>query len=136
MLYNIITGYYAPKVQKRGKEEIIVIRCLIETLAKQPQWFFTDGQANDGETTHYNDLAYLNKIDWDCIQQSNFSKLDDDYDRPRRYQAEFLVHNSVPVECVESICVYNETMKKWAEQKIKEAGLEIPIHIYKPYFFD
>ena len=136
MLYNIVTGYYAPKVPRRNKEEIIVIRCLIENLAKQSKWFFTDGQANDGETSHYNDLNNIDKIDWDCIQKSDFSKSDGKYDRQRRYQAEFLVHDSVPVDLFESICVYNEEMKNWTEQKLKEAGVIIPVYIHKPYFFD
>ncbi len=136
MLFNIISGYYAPKVPKRNKEEIVVIRCLTETLAKQPKWFFTDGQANDGESKHYNDLRYLETIDWDCIQQSIFSKSDGDYDRQRRYQAEFLVHQYIPVDCIESICVCNEAMQSWVNEKIKGAGLEIPTHIHKPYFFD
>lgn len=136
MFFNIVTGYYAPKVPKRSKDEIIVIRCLIEKLVEEPKWFFTDGQANDGETTHYNDLRHLNNIDWECIQQSNFNKSDGDYDRQRRYQAEFLIYDSVPVECIESISVYNETMKLRVIKEIKEAMLEIPVHIHKPYFFD
>jgi len=136
MLYNIVTGYYAPKVPKRSKDEIIVIRCRIEDLVKGSQWFFTDGQANDGETTHYNDLKHLAQIDWECIQHGDFSKSDGDYDRQRRYQAEFLVHDSVPVEHIESICVYSQEMKNWAEQKINVAGLKIPVYIHQPYFFD
>lgn len=136
MLYNIITGYYAPKVPRRNKEEIIVIRCLIENLAKQAKWFFTDGQANDGETSHYTDLSNIDKINWDCIQKGNFSKSDGNYDRQRQYQAELLVYDSVPVSLFESICVYSENMKNWTEQKLKEAGVIIPVHIHKPYFFD
>lgn len=136
MLFNIITGHYVPKVPKRSKDELVVIRCLINTLAKRPQWFFTDGQANDGETTHFNDLKYLTKIDWNCIQNSNFSKSDGDYDRQRRYQAEFLVHNAVPAKCIESISVYNEKMKAWVEERVNKVGLDLPVHIHKPYFFD
>jgi hypothetical protein len=136
MLFNIITGHYAPKVPRRSKDELVVIRCLIGTLAQQPKWFFTDGQANDGETTHFDDLKYLNKIDWDSIQNSNFSKSDGDYDRQRRYQAEFLVHKTVPASYIESISVYNEKMKSWAERQVNKAGIDIPIFIHKPYFFD
>ncbi len=136
MLFNIVTGYYEPKVPRRSNDEIIVIRCLIDTLSQQPQWFFTDGQANDVETNHYNDLTNLDGIDWDCIQQSNFRKADGDYDRPRRYQAEFLVRNNVSVECIDGIGVYSDEMKEWVEQKLKAAGLAIPIHVQKRYFFD
>jgi len=136
MLYNIITGYYAPKVPKRSKDEIIVLRCLIEVLVKQGQWFFTNGQANDEETNHFEDLSHLNNIDWICIQNSNFAKSDGDYDRQRRYQAEFLVRNFVPVNCIESVCVYSEEIKLLAQKQISDAGLSTPVHIHKPYFFD
>lgn len=136
MLFNIITGHYAPKVPKRSKDELVVIRCCIATLATRPKWFFTDGQANDGETSHFNDLNHLNRIDWNCIQNSNFSKSDGDYDRQRRYQAEFLVHKVVPANCIESISVYNDKMKTWAEKQVNERELDIPVHIHKPYFFD
>lgn len=107
MLFNIITGYRHPVVQRRNKDEILVIRCLIEKLAELPKWFFTNGQGNDMASSHYNKLADLEQIDWDCIQKSDFSKSDGDYDRQRRYQAEFLVHKMVPLESIESLNVYN-----------------------------
>lgn len=135
MLYNIVTGYRAPVVPQRARAEIFVIRCLIDNLAGLPQWFFTDGQANDSETYHFSDLNSLNEIDWHCIQNSDFSKSDGDYDRMRRYQAEFLVHDVVPVNYIESICVYNNDMKEWATAKIEEYGLEIPVYVKPNYFF-
>ncbi len=136
MLFNIITGYYVPKVPRRTKEEIIIIRCLIEVLVDQQKWFFTNGQANDEETAHFINLNRLDEIDWDCIQNSNFSKSDGDYDRQRRYQAEFLVYDSVPVSCIESVSVYSENMKMWAQKLINNAGKMIPVHVQKHYFFD
>lgn len=136
MLFNIITGYYVPKVPRRTKEEIVIIRCLIEVLVDQQKWFFTNGQANDEETAHFVNLSRLDKIDWDCIQNSNFSKSDGDYDRQRRYQAEFLVYDSVPVSCIESVSVYSENMKLWAQKLINKAGKMIPVHVQKHYFFD
>lgn len=134
MLYNIITGYKAPKVPKRSKNEIIVIRCLIEGLAKRPKWFFTDGQALS--SNHYNNLEYLDQIDWKNIQDSIFMKTEDDRDLARRYQAEFLVYDEVPIECIESLFVYDEETKNWTEELVKVKKLEIPVHIHKPYFFD
>lgn len=136
MLLNIVSGYYSPKVPQRSKEELIVIRCYITALIQDKQWFFTDGQANDEETNHYSNLVDLNKIDWKCIQNSDFTKSDGDYDRQRRYQAEFLVYDSVSISCVESICVYSDNMRDWAQGQIKAAGKMIPVHVHKPYFFD
>ncbi|WP_191163965.1 type II toxin-antitoxin system toxin DNA ADP-ribosyl transferase DarT [Mucilaginibacter glaciei] len=134
MLYNIVTGYYHPRVPQRSRDEIIVIRCLAQTLAERPKWFFTDGQANDGESGHYADLKELSKIDWDCIQNSQFSKADD-YDRPRRYQAEFLVKDIVPAECFESICVYSKKMQLWAQTKVNAAGKMLKVNVIPEYFF-
>lgn len=74
MLYNIITGHRAPVVPKRSKSELLVIRCLLETLTDLPQWFFTDGQGNDMVSGHYNDWGKMDRIDWDCIQRGDFSK--------------------------------------------------------------
>jgi len=136
MLFNIVTGYYAPKVPQRAKDEIVVLRFLIEVLVQQDRWFFTNGQANDEETAHFADLQHMDKIDWKCIQNSDFTKSDGDYDRQRRYQAEFLVYDSVSISCIESICVYSENMKAWAQKQVNAAAKMIPVHIHKPYFFD
>lgn len=67
MLYNIVTGYWAPLGPKIPKKDIIIIRCEIMELSKVNSFFFTNGQANDKLTRHYNDLSKLNKIDWDNI---------------------------------------------------------------------
>ena len=135
MLFNIITGYRAPVVPKRRRSEILVIRCLIEDLADLPQWFFTDGQGNDMATDHYNNLAELDTIDWEAIQQSNFKKSDGDYDRPRRYQAEFLVHQRVPVESIESLNVYNQDAADYVNEQLTQNNINLAVHIQPKYFF-
>lgn len=134
MLFNIITGFRHPKVLKRNKDEIIVIRCLIKELARRPQWFFTDGQALTSK--HYNNLVYLDQIGWESIQASVFNKTRNDPDRQRRYQAEFLVFETVPIECIESLTVYDEAMRSWVESLVKSKNLSIAVHIHKSYFFD
>jgi hypothetical protein len=136
MLYNIVTGYWAPLVPKISKSDIIVIRCEINQLIKVNRFFFTNGQANDALTRHYNDLSKLNKIDWANIQNSNFSKSDDDFDRARRYQAEFLVYYHVPVEAIESIIVYNEGTAKFVKDELSQAGVILPVHISPKCFFN
>ncbi|MGI8634952.1 MAG: type II toxin-antitoxin system toxin DNA ADP-ribosyl transferase DarT [Segetibacter sp.] len=136
MLYNIVTGYYAPVVPRVAREDILVVRCLIKTLATTPRFFFTDGQANDAFTNHYNQTHYGKNIDWDSIQTSNFSKSDGDFDRQRRYQAEFLVHQHVPLSMIESLCVYNRKAATFVQSELEKAGITtIPIHIQPAYYF-
>src|SRR5690606_31118509 len=136
MLYNIVTGHRAPKVPKVPRENILVIRCLIEQLAKCGRYFFTDGQANvSNGTNHFHDLKDLDKIDWSIIQTSSFSKSTDDLDRARRYQAEFLVHDHVPVSAVESIVVYNKFAQARVEAQLKELQKELSVQIIRNYFF-
>ncbi|WP_276977267.1 DUF4433 domain-containing protein [Flavobacterium filum] len=137
MLYNIISGYWHPLVPRRNRNEIIVIRCLINDLATLPRWFFTDGQANikDGTVMHYNDLNELDAIDWQSIQNSNFSKSDGDFDRPRRYQAEFLVQHEVPIDCIESLNVYNQQAADTALGILNEKNINLAVNIQPQYFF-
>jgi hypothetical protein len=136
MLYNIITGYWAPVVPKVAREDILVIECAINRLAELSDFFFTDGQANDALTNHYNDLSDSNKIDWNNIQGSNFSKSDGDFDRPRRYQAEFLVHNYVPLDRIESFHIYNKKAATFVQNELKNSGIgSLPVHVTAEYFF-
>lgn len=46
MLYNIVTGYWAPLVPKLSREDILIIRSEIAVLSRNTRFFFTDGQAN------------------------------------------------------------------------------------------
>jgi hypothetical protein len=137
MLYNIVTGYREPVVKKRAKRDIIVIRCLIEDLSKVGKFFFTDGQANVLKlTSHYKNLADLNKIDWTIIQQSDFRRDAADTDKTRRYQAEFLVYEHVPAKHIESIHVYDDNAATFVRIEIAKTDLLIPVHVTTAYFFD
>lgn len=135
MLFNIVTGYYAPIVPQLSREQIIVIRSEISQLSESKRFFFTDGQANSAYSKHYTDLKDLHKIDWESIQKSNFQKSDLDTDRPRRYQAEFLVHSHVPLEFIESILVYNEKTEIVVNIELQAAGFNIPVKVAPICFF-
>ncbi len=137
MLFNIITGYQAPLVPKRNKEDIIVIRCRINDLSKAGKFFFTDGQANvTSITNHYSNLIDLDKIDWDIIQTSDFKKSEADTDKQRRYQAEFLVQHNVPVNFIESINVYNSKAATFVQTELAKTDRLITMRIHTFYFFD
>lgn len=137
MLYNIITGYQAPLVPKRRKEELMVLRCVIQDLAKAGQFFFTDGQANATSiTNHYNNLDALDQIDWEIIQKGDFRKEAADIDKQRRYQAEFLIHNHVGIHYIESFHVYNAKAVTFVTEELSKTDIIKPVHITTSYLFD
>jgi hypothetical protein len=137
MLFNIITGFRAPLVPKRNKQDVIIVRCLIEKLSQLERFFFTDGQANVVSITeHYNNLSHLDKVDWKIIQSADFKNEAGDTDKQRRYQAEFLVYHHVPIEYIESINVYNEIAANFVKTALAKTPLLLPINITPEYFFN
>ncbi len=86
-------------------------------------------------SNHYNDMTNLGQIDWGNIQNSDFSKSDGDYDRPRRYQAEFLVHRHVPLTCVESLNVYNDQAANIVTNVLYQNNINLAVNIQPQYFF-
>lgn len=136
MQYNIITGYWEPEVPKLHQQYLLVIQCRINVLAGLERYFFTDGQANSKFSRHFTDLNSINEIDWLSIQHSNFGKSDGDSDRLRRYQAEFLVHYHVPVDCINSLFVYNEKAATFVNEQLAVAKNEtLKVRIQPELFF-
>lgn len=81
-------------------------------------------------------MSKINNVDWESIQNGNFNKSDGDLDRPRRYQAEFLVYYHIPVKAIESIIVYNEGTAKFVASELSDARVTLPVHISPKSFFN
>lgn len=62
-------------------------------------------------------------------------KIDWDFDRPRRYQAEFLVHSRVPISAIESIAVYNDNTANFVSEQIGARQQTLKVNVVKDYFF-
>jgi hypothetical protein len=122
-------------VPKRERNEIIIIRCLIDNLIELPKWFFSDGQCNDMATNHFNDIQNLDCLDWESINQSNFKKNDGDFDRPRRYQAEFLVYDCLTIDKIESINVYDQASLVKVNSILTKNNINLAVNIQPIYFF-
>jgi ssDNA thymidine ADP-ribosyltransferase, DarT len=126
MLLNIKTGYRG--ITKRPQSEIVYIVCEVNTMINCCQeWCFTDGHAKNTITEFYNDLVNLGEVDWDIVAEKYWKNTEEDYDRMRRKQSEFLVKNHVPVNCISRIVVINETRKAEIEAILTRIGLTIPV---------
>jgi hypothetical protein len=66
-------------------------------------------------TDFFDDLDYLDNIDWDVMESRYWYDTNEDNDRKRRRQAEFLVRNFFPWELITEIGVINSTIKAKTE---------------------
>ncbi|MFQ5630525.1 MAG: DUF4433 domain-containing protein, partial [bacterium] len=128
MLLNIKTGFRG--ITKHPQYEIVYIVCTLENiLAHCSEWVFTDGHAKDNLSDHFKDLKDLDKIDWNMVREQYWRNTDDDYDRQRRKQAEFLVRNYVPVACIKKIVVKDNLRKQLIEQTVQKLNLTINVKV-------
>jgi hypothetical protein len=88
-------------ITRRAQEEIVYFISRVETIVLYcPNWCFTDGHAKKAITDFYNSIEDLDEVDWNVVRQRYWSNTEDDFDRVRRKQAEFLVKDHVPVDCI------------------------------------
>jgi len=96
---------------------------------------FTDGHGIMALTDFYDDLAELDQVDWAVMKARYWADTDDDLDRKRRRQAEFLVHHRFPVALIQQIGVINQQMKVATEALVGEFGLAIPVTIKPTWYY-
>ena len=135
MLLNIKTGYRG--VTQREQSELIYLCAHIDSVISVcPEFCFTDGHAKDKLTTYFNQISALDQIDWSVVSDKYWTSTEEDPDRMRKKQAEFLVKKHVPVECFAGIIVHDEIAYISVEEIMKRVGISLPIHIdYKHNYY-
>lgn len=128
MLFMIQTGWQN-QVVRRHPQDIVYLCCKVDDIIERGcEFVFMDGHAVDaGSTPHYNDIADIDAVDWDAVKAERWQNTEDDNDKKRKKQAEFLVKEHVPVECISKIVVYNELRKTYFEELVEQNNLEITV---------
>jgi ssDNA thymidine ADP-ribosyltransferase, DarT len=104
MLYAIQRGNVAGYTE--GQTPILHLVVSAEAVAASGHPFvFTDGHAIMAFTHFFNNLNQIDQVDWEIMQARFWADTQEDNDRLRRRQAEFLVHQIVPWPLVQEIGV-------------------------------
>lgn len=91
-----------------GQRPVIYLQTTAESVKQAGlRWVFTEGHADMQFTDFFDDLKDLTKVDWNLMQAKYWNDTNDDPDRKRRRQAEFLVYNFFPWELISYIGVYD-----------------------------
>jgi len=134
MLLNIKTGYRG--ITKRAQSDIVYIICNSTDVIQQCQhWCFTDGHAKTAITEFYNNIDAIGEVDWSIVKERQWNNTEDDFDRMRRKQAEFLVKNYVPVTCIRHLVVYNEERRILLREVIERLGLNIQVSVKTQFYY-
>jgi hypothetical protein len=128
MLFNIKTGHRG--ITKRPQSDIIYICCKLTSFEREAcEFVFCDGHAKNRITQFYSGTSDLDKIDWSLRWERYWRNTEEDYDRQRRKQAEFLVRNHVPATCIDHIVVYDREKATFVNDMLTRLALNIPVSV-------
>lgn len=133
MLYAIYKGQVAE--YEKGQDQIIYLISRIDIIHNAGlDYVFTDGHAVMGFTDFFKNLKDLDKIDWEVMKSRYWFDTEEDPDRKRRRQAEFLVHKVVPIDILLGFAVKNDEMKQKVEAAIHKYNYDKPVAIRHWYY--
>jgi hypothetical protein len=135
MLYAIYKGFVDG--YDGGQSEIVHLVSSTEAVDEAGlPWVFTDGHAEMAPLTDFfDDLRDLHKIDWEVMESKYWNDTDEDPDRKRRRQAEFLVHEFFPWQLIASIGVHGQTTSDRVQEILAKAKHKPDVHIKRAWYY-
>lgn len=134
MLLNIKGGRNG--VSQRPNEEIAILVSSLHGIHRQGlRYLFTNAHAYVAYADFYSDLADLRLIDWNILQNRNFSRDQNDPSKLERYQAEALVHSHVPVTSLLGVVCYTDRASSWVQQEADSRKLQLKVFSKPGWYF-
>lgn len=134
MLYAIAKGNV--EGFSGSQQSIVYLVATAQDIQAQGLDFaFTDGHGIIALTEFYNDLASLSEVDLPLMKARYWMDTDEDPDRKRRRQAEFLVHQRLPLALVRGIGVAGPGQQAEVEALLAEFGWEIPVAVRPRWYY-
>jgi hypothetical protein len=100
-----------------GQDPLVYLVSTVQEVCDSGMGFvFSDGHGIAAFTSWFDDLADLDKIDWDMAKERYWSDNVNDMDRQCRKQAEFLVLKYCDWSLIHEIVVIDSGMKSTVEQ--------------------
>jgi len=133
MLYCIWKGF---DVKKRPQQDIIYLMSTIEKIEElEASFIFTDGHSFAGYTQFFNEVKYLNQVDWKTVNLIQWDNTPNDSDRKRRKAAECLVYKELPFESIIGIVVYNQESYDYISNVLNKNKINLPVKIELGWYY-
>ncbi|NOQ45953.1 MAG: DUF4433 domain-containing protein [Desulfobulbaceae bacterium] len=134
MLYAINQGNVEGYDEGQGPV-LHLVTSIGSVLDAGVKFVFTDGHGIMAFTDFYDNLQDLDQVDWDLMKASYWADTEEDSDRRRRRQAEFLIHDRFPLQYVEEIGVIDETVQAEVEFIIKASAFQPGITVQRKWYY-
>ena len=116
-----VEGYH------EGQEPLIYLVTSAQEIQQAGLRFvFTDGQGIMSYTQFFDDLEHLRNVPWNIVNERYWFDTDEQPDRKRRKQAEFLVHRFCPWTLIKKIGVRTDLMRDRVQKILAEHTLIRP----------
>lgn len=150
VLHDYVPFYFAPRSPMLGaihignvpgytsdQRSILHLVTTAEAIAEAGLGFaFSDGHAVMGYTSFYDDLNDINTaIDWDIMETKYWRDTQEDGDRKRRRQAEFLVYQAVPWPLIRGIGVMDEGIATEVNQILRQFGQTMTARLRPQWYY-
>ncbi len=86
-------------------------------------------------TDFFTSLDDLERIDWPLMGAKYWNDTQDDGDRKRRRQAEFLVHRQMPWALISGIGVMDEVTRAAVERVLRDAAHRPPVAVRSGWYY-
>lgn len=134
MLLRIITGRVSG-VTCTQSEIIYIVSSIEDIEGNGTPFVFTDGHAYQRFSSFYNDKKNLTKLDYKTIASKDWANTSLDNDKMRRKQAEFLVYNFVPTNCILGIGTLDHAALTEVKSILAKNGSNIPAKIKTFWYY-
>jgi hypothetical protein len=133
-------GPRSPMLYRIGRNqpqsEIIYLLSNVQHIQKLGlPYVFTDGHAFEILTSFHQSPADLANLAWADIYADQWKPTLQNPNLQRHKQAEFLVHQFVPVNALVGIAVYNSHIRTQVEQMVQQAGLTLPVREVPAWYY-
>ncbi len=119
-----------------GQEHLVYVVSTVDTITSLGLSFvFSDGHGIAAYSEWYDDIADLDKVDWEAVKATYWSDTLEDPDRQRRKQAEFLVHEFCPWDAVQEIIAYNGEIKQKVLAIMGKHNISTPVRVSQKWYY-
>lgn len=121
-----------------GQEDLVYLVSTAQAVEDSGTGFvFSDGHGLAAFTEWFDDLARLDRVDWNMVNQKYWKDTVDDPDRQRRKQAEFLIHRFCDWSLIKAIGVIDEAAKQKVEAVLAAhpKAMRRPVLVQRPWYY-